>query len=68
MNSRAVPTALSFGQLFLLHEMETRASTQRKKKARRRKAAPHQPNLMRVALLGWLLGMTGVIIFQCIRG
>ena len=48
--------------------MEARASTQRKKRVRHRKVAPHQPNLMRVALLGWLLGMTGAIIFQCIRG
>jgi hypothetical protein len=67
MNSRALYTGLSFGQLFLFKEMETRASTFHKNKTSPRRRIT-QPNLMRVALLGWLLGMTGAIIFQCLWG
>jgi len=68
MNARAFPTALSFGQFFLLEEMNSRASTARRKKTRHSKIAYHQPNFVRLALLGWLMGVTVAIIFRCIWG
>jgi hypothetical protein len=67
MNARAIPTALSFGQLFLLEEMKSRASALRKKRTRHRKVA-FVPNLAHVALLGWLAGLAGAILFQCLWG
>jgi len=70
MTNRAVPTALSFGQLFLFDERASKtpdlSRLNRRRPRRRKKAA--LPNLKRIAVVGWALGFAGSILFQCLWG
>ena len=66
MNSRAVPTALSSGQLFLFQEMATRRTVlhrPRNKNVRRRKPRLH-PSLRKAAVAGLVAGFAGSLLFQ----